>query len=86
MAEVHCAHEGCTCNVPNERAVQGDRYCSDYCQLHANEAPEGDLDCGCKHDGCREAHVLLAPLFNNVVSPPADDAGGTRFSSTISGR
>lgn len=58
MAEVHCAHEGCTCNVPTERAVQGDRYCSDYCQLHATEAPERGGDCGCRHPGCRHDEAI----------------------------
>ena len=53
MAGVHCAHEGCTCEVPTERASRGDRYCSDYCELHANEAPdEGRDDCGCRHPDC----------------------------------
>ncbi|HEU4409952.1 MAG TPA: hypothetical protein VFS43_32155 [Polyangiaceae bacterium] len=53
MAAVHCAHEGCTCDVPTERAARGDRYCSDYCQQHATEAPEvGRDDCGCRHPDC----------------------------------
>jgi len=51
MAEVQCAHEGCTCDVPTERAARGDRFCSDYCQLHAVDAPEGS--CGCGHPGCK---------------------------------
>jgi hypothetical protein len=47
-----CAHEGCNCEVPKERAAKGDAYCSDYCAKHSEHEEHAAHQCGCGHMPC----------------------------------
>lgn len=45
---MNCAHGGCYCRVD-----AGTRFCSRYCQEHADHADHrGDHRCDCGHDAC----------------------------------
>jgi hypothetical protein len=48
-----CAHEGCRCNVPEDRAARSNRYCSDYCEKHSAEPAHQAHQCACGHSGCQ---------------------------------
>lgn len=48
-----CAHAGCHCNVPQERAAKNNQYCSDYCEQHRAESGAKAHACGCGHPGCQ---------------------------------
>jgi hypothetical protein len=48
-----CAHEGCHCNVSQERAAKNNQYCSDYCEQHRAESGAKGQGCGCEHPGCK---------------------------------
>ncbi|MEO6417778.1 MAG: metallothionein [Polyangiaceae bacterium] len=53
MAETSaCKHEGCSCEVPKERAATGDAYCSDYCAKHSGSPGHAAHDCSCGHPNC----------------------------------
>ncbi len=47
-----CAHEGCHCRVPAERAQRGETFCSDYCAKHGAHEQHTAHDCGCGHGAC----------------------------------
>ena len=48
-----CAHQGCHCNVPEERAARGNQYCSDYCEQHSALPPHKAHACGCGCPSCK---------------------------------
>ncbi|HZS38064.1 MAG TPA: metallothionein [Polyangia bacterium] len=48
----HCAHEGCDCPVPTERANRGDKFCSEFCSQKTPSQAQGRDDCGCGHPSC----------------------------------
>jgi len=48
-----CAHAGCKCNIPQERAAQHNPYCSDYCQQHSATAGHQAHNCACGHPACK---------------------------------
>jgi hypothetical protein len=48
----NCAHEGCDCPVPTERANRGDPFCSEFCAERKPSQAQGRDDCGCGHPSC----------------------------------
>jgi hypothetical protein len=48
----HCEHQGCRCEVPQDRATKGDAYCSDYCKSH-DKPGHTQHQCTCGHPGCK---------------------------------
>jgi hypothetical protein len=48
-----CAHPGCHCTVPPERAAKNNRYCSDYCEQHSAQAAHQEHACACGHASCK---------------------------------
>ncbi|HKS27119.1 MAG TPA: hypothetical protein VJS44_04840 [Pyrinomonadaceae bacterium] len=60
-----CAHEGCTCKVPEGHGP----YCSDYCAANPKDKQTG---CLCGDDGClKECDLIMkGGITSGIVYPP----------------
>ena len=53
MAQANkCAHPGCQCSVPDDRASRGNDFCSDYCERYGSDQAHTPHQCGCGHAAC----------------------------------